>query len=198
MRAQRAPQQGRPCGSSFSVSSFSFSRSTRRRTARRGSGEPASRVIPREAGAALVDDEPRVPSAGGARAMGWSGYLAGAAPRRGVSATAPGGAAALPPHHAPARALRLLLRPRPPVPPPPPALLRLPCEAGALRVPARVRRAQARAARHARALLQPRRLRRSPPSSWIGRASCTRDVPSFFRSRASSLRIVTIGGVSSL
>ena len=74
--------------------------------------------------------------------------------------------AALPPHHAPARALRLLLRPRPPVPPPPPALLRLPCEAGALRVPARVRRAQARAARHARALLQPRRLRRSPPSSW--------------------------------
>jgi len=36
-------------------------------------------------------------------------------------------------------------------------------------------------------------LRRRP-----GRASCTRDVPSFFRSRASSLRIVTIGGVSSL
>ena len=49
--------------------------------------------MPREAGAALVDDEPRVPCAGGARAMGWSGYLAGAAPRRGVSATAPGGAA---------------------------------------------------------------------------------------------------------
>ncbi|KAG2657367.1 hypothetical protein PVAP13_1KG180600 [Panicum virgatum] len=35
--------------------------------------------MPREAGAALVDDEPRVPSAGGARAMGWSGYLAGGA-----------------------------------------------------------------------------------------------------------------------
>ena len=49
--------------------------------------------MPCEARAALVDDEPRVPSAGGAGAMGWSGYLAGAAPRRDVGATTPGGAA---------------------------------------------------------------------------------------------------------
>ncbi|RLN22432.1 hypothetical protein C2845_PM07G20170 [Panicum miliaceum] len=66
----------------LSVSSFFFP-DLRAASARCGSDKPASRVIPREAGATLVDDEPRVPFAGGARAMGCSGYLAGAAPRRG-------------------------------------------------------------------------------------------------------------------
>lgn len=74
---------------------------------------------------------------------------------------------ALPPHHAPARALRLLHRPRPPRLHPPPALP-VPAQA-ALPVPARLRRAPARPAHPARALLQPRRLRRSGPPG----KSCT-------------------------
>jgi hypothetical protein len=82
---------------------------------------------------------------------------------------------ALPPHHAAARALRLLhrLRPPPPLPPARP----LPAQA-ALPVPGRVRRAQARPAHLARALLQPRRLRRSltaalPSSSGKCCTACT-------------------------
>ena len=93
----------------------------------------------------------------------WHGVAGARAEPPGAAVQAAVPVPALPPHHAPARALRLLHRPRPPRLPPSPALP-LAAQAAALPVPARVRRAQAPPAHPARALLQPRRLRRSGPA----------------------------------